>query len=278
MSSQAGSAFAAVAVRTGAMSENQTTAESPGGDDAARRASLTRREREILGLLADGMSGAQIAAKLVLSPETVRTHVRNAMAKLGASTRSQAVVLAMQQDVPAEAPTDTTGGPTGARASAQGISASSPGVSEALTGMLNGLVGLYDVNGGAIYVADEDGLSLRRMAVAGEADLGFPESVALGDGALGRAALDRRAQLLQDRTLAGGAVIAAPMVGAGRLLGVIALAPRISRPIGRSELLLLQAFATRVGEVLVSGGDVTRRLDRAMDRFRTSWSAAIRVG
>jgi DNA-binding CsgD family transcriptional regulator len=256
------------------MSEKQTTAESPGGDDAARRASLTRREREILGLLADGMSGAQIAAKLVLSPETVRTHVRNAMAKLGASTRSQAVVLAMQQDVPAEAPTDTTG----ARASAQGISASSPGVSEALAGMLNGLVGLYDVNGGAIYVADEDGLSLRRMAVAGEADVGFPESVALGDGALGRAALDRRAQLLQDRNLASGAVIAAPMVGAGRLLGVIALAPRISRPIGRSELLLLQAFATRVGEVLVSGGDVTRRLDRAMDRFRTSWSAAIRVG
>jgi hypothetical protein len=154
----------------------------------------------------------------------------------------------------------------------------SPGVSEALSGMLNGLVGLYDVNGGAVYVADEDGLSLRRIASAGEPELGLPESVALGDGALGRAGLDRRAQLLQDRSLAGGALIAAPMVGAGRLLGVIALAPRVSRPIGRSELLLLQAFATRVGEVLVSGGEVSRRLDRAMDRFRTSWSAAIRVG
>jgi DNA-binding CsgD family transcriptional regulator len=256
------------------MSENQTSAEPQGGDEAGRRAALTRREREIMGLLADGMSGAQIAAKLVLSPETVRTHVRNAMAKLGASTRSQAVVLAMQQEAtPEAAPAGS-----GSRASVQAVPVTSPGVSDALTGMLNGLVGLYDVNGGAIYIADEDGLSLKRIAIAGEPELGLPESVALGDGALGRAGLDRRAQLLQDRSLAGGALIAAPMVGAGRLLGVIALAPRVSRPIGRSELLLLQAFATRVGEVLVSGGEVERRLDRAMDRFRTSWSAAIRVG
>ena len=53
-----------------------------------------------------------------------------------------------------------------------------------------------------------------------------------------------------------GALIAAPMVGGGRLLGVIALTARASRPIGRSELLLLQAFANRVGEVLLAGGDV----------------------
>ena len=51
------------------------------------------------------MSGAQIAEQLVLSPETVRTHVRNAMAKLGASTRSQAVALALQrQEIAREAP------------------------------------------------------------------------------------------------------------------------------------------------------------------------------
>jgi DNA-binding CsgD family transcriptional regulator len=255
------------------MTENETGAQPAGGEEAGRRASLTRREREIMGLLADGMSGAQIAAKLVLSPETVRTHVRNAMAKLGASTRSQAVVLAMQQ----EAVPDAAPAAGGSRAPAQ-VPVSSPDVTEALSGMLSGLVGLYDVNGGAIYIADEDGLSLRRIAAAGEPELGLPESVALGDGALGRAALDRRAQLLQDRSLGGGALIAAPMVGAGRLLGVIALAPRVSRPIGRSELLLLQAFATRIGEVLVSGGEVSKRLDRAMDRFRTSWSAAIRVG
>ena len=63
-----------------------------------QRPSLTRREREVLGLLAGGMSGAQIASALFLSPETVRTHIRNAMGKLGASTRSQAVALALQND------------------------------------------------------------------------------------------------------------------------------------------------------------------------------------
>ncbi len=84
------------------------TSRSPAG--APTRPPLTRREREILGRLAEGLSGAQIAEKLVLSPETVRTHVRNAMAKLGASTRSQAVALALQQqqivsEVPAPAGT-----------------------------------------------------------------------------------------------------------------------------------------------------------------------------
>jgi DNA-binding CsgD family transcriptional regulator len=256
------------------MSEDQTSAPAPVQGENSHRAPLTRREREILALLAEGMSGAQIAAKLVLSPETVRTHVRNAMSKLGASTRSQAVVLAMQrQEIPGEASL----APAPAEASAGTVS---PGVIEALRTMLEGLVGLYDVDGGAVYVAEEDGLSLRRATDAGfdDGDDLLPPVVALGDGALGRAALDRRAQLIQDRSLGGGALIAAPILGAGRLLGVIALIPRVSRPIGRSELLLLQAFAARVGEVLVAGGDVSRRLERAMDRFRASWSAATRVG
>ena len=60
-------------------------------------APLSTREREILGLLAGGVSGAQIAESLVLSPETVRTHIRNAMAKLGASSRAQAVALAVKR-------------------------------------------------------------------------------------------------------------------------------------------------------------------------------------
>ena len=103
--------------------------------------------------------------------------------------------------------------------------------------------------------------------------------VALGDGPLGRAALERRAQLLQDAGSGDGrgALIAAPMVGGGRLLGVIALRPRSSRPIGRSEMLLLQAFASRVAEVVLDGGDVEERLARAMDRFSASWSAAPRI-
>jgi DNA-binding NarL/FixJ family response regulator len=58
---------------------------------------LSPREREILGLLSQGLSGEQAADKLFLSSETVRTHVRNAMAKLNASTRVHAVALALQR-------------------------------------------------------------------------------------------------------------------------------------------------------------------------------------
>ena len=55
---------------------------------------LTGRQLEIVQLLADGLTGEQIAEKLFLSPETVRTHVRNAMNRLGARTRGQLVGLA----------------------------------------------------------------------------------------------------------------------------------------------------------------------------------------
>ena len=58
---------------------------------------LTEREREILDLLAQGFTGAAATEQLFLSPDTVRTHVRNAMEKLQARTRVQAVVLAMNQ-------------------------------------------------------------------------------------------------------------------------------------------------------------------------------------
>jgi hypothetical protein len=67
------------------------------------------------------------------------------------------------------------------------------------------------------------------------------------------------------------------MVGGGRLLGVIAMRPRPSRPIGRSEMLLLQAFANRVAEVILGGTEVDDRLARAMDRFSASWSAGPRL-
>ena len=232
------------------------------------RVPLTRREREILGALAEGMSGAQIAEQLVLSPETVRTHVRNAMSKLGASTRSQAVALALQHGeittdaeataIPPAAPAQPAADPTGGLAT-----------------MLAGLVSLYDVDGGAVYLTEEDGLSLRRVSAAerGTTPLDLPDEVALGDGTLGRTALERRAQLVRNPGGERGALIAAPMIGNGRVLGVIALAARASRPIGRSEMLLLQAFANRVGEVILAGGaDVAARLERAMQRFQASWS------
>jgi DNA-binding NarL/FixJ family response regulator len=58
---------------------------------------LSPREREILGLLSKGLSGEDAAKELFLSSETVRTHVRNAMNKLGATTRVHAVALALQR-------------------------------------------------------------------------------------------------------------------------------------------------------------------------------------
>ena len=58
---------------------------------------LSPREREVLDLLAKGLNGEEVATRLVLSPETVRTHVRNAMDKLDANTRVHAVAIALRQ-------------------------------------------------------------------------------------------------------------------------------------------------------------------------------------
>ena len=59
---------------------------------------LTQRERDVLRLLADGMSN-EVGEELFISPETVRTHVRKAMAKLDADTRTQAVATALRQSL-----------------------------------------------------------------------------------------------------------------------------------------------------------------------------------
>jgi len=58
---------------------------------------LSPREREVLGLLSKGLSGEEASKQLFLSSETVRTHVRNAMNKLGATTRVHAVALALKR-------------------------------------------------------------------------------------------------------------------------------------------------------------------------------------
>ena len=58
---------------------------------------LTQRERDILRLLADGLSNEEIGRRLYLSAETVRTHVRKAMDKLDADTRTQAVARALRE-------------------------------------------------------------------------------------------------------------------------------------------------------------------------------------
>jgi DNA-binding NarL/FixJ family response regulator len=60
---------------------------------------LTKREREVLRLLADGLSNEEIGKQLFISPETVRTHLRKAMGKLDADTRTQAVATALRQSL-----------------------------------------------------------------------------------------------------------------------------------------------------------------------------------
>jgi DNA-binding NarL/FixJ family response regulator len=58
---------------------------------------LTQRERDVLRLLADGLSNEEIGKRLYISAETVRTHVRKAMDKLDADTRTQAVARALRE-------------------------------------------------------------------------------------------------------------------------------------------------------------------------------------
>ncbi len=69
-----------------------TLAASMGSKDAQ----LTQRERDVLRLLADGLANDEIGKQLFISAETVRTHVRKAMDKLDADTRTQAVARALR--------------------------------------------------------------------------------------------------------------------------------------------------------------------------------------
>jgi DNA-binding NarL/FixJ family response regulator len=77
-------------VLAGILVRGQLTAPPP---------TLTQREREVLRLLADGLANEEIGRELHISPETVRTHVRKAMAKLDADTRTQAVATALRQSL-----------------------------------------------------------------------------------------------------------------------------------------------------------------------------------
>ncbi|WSJ63974.1 response regulator transcription factor [Streptomyces sp. NBC_01310] len=69
------------------------------GPSAGRPGSLTDREREVLGLIADGRSNREIARALVLSEKTVKTHVSNILMKLDLSDRTQAALWAVRHGI-----------------------------------------------------------------------------------------------------------------------------------------------------------------------------------
>jgi DNA-binding CsgD family transcriptional regulator len=253
-------------------------------DERPPREDLSNREREVLSMLAEGSSGTEIARTLVLSPETVRTHIRNAMSKLGASSRAQAVAIALRQGdlgpsgPPAWTATLDAGQAGSGRTSLAPISAGS--ADPVFKALLGALVSLHDVEGGANFVVEEGGLTMRRAALAGETGerRGSDRSIRLGEGPVGRAALERTPQLIHGDgppdAGAGRTAMYAPMAVGGRLLGVISLTTRPSRLTARSELLLLQAFAGQVAEVLVGRPSARGPLLRgALERLRTSWTA-----
>ena len=73
--------------------------EDPPAGPARERPALTPREREVLALVARGLTTDDIAGELVISAETVRSHVRNALAALGARTRAHAISVALAHDL-----------------------------------------------------------------------------------------------------------------------------------------------------------------------------------
>jgi PAS domain S-box-containing protein len=78
------------------LASTDVPADAPSG--RAPAGSLTTREREVITLIAMGRETNEIAEQLHISSETVRTHVRNAMSKLGARTRAQLVAIALSSD------------------------------------------------------------------------------------------------------------------------------------------------------------------------------------
>ena len=75
---------------------SEFVARPPDAVTAVGMETLTNREREVVAMVAHGLSNDEIAAAMVLSPTTAKTHVSRAMVKLGARDRAQLVVFAYQ--------------------------------------------------------------------------------------------------------------------------------------------------------------------------------------
>jgi DNA-binding NarL/FixJ family response regulator len=93
----AGEALLAPAVTRRLISEfARIRPPAAGSARPAELAALTRRETEVLRLVSEGLSNPEIAARLVVTEETVKTHVSRVLAKLGLRDRTQAVVAAYE--------------------------------------------------------------------------------------------------------------------------------------------------------------------------------------
>jgi two-component system nitrate/nitrite response regulator NarL len=83
--------------RTTAPGANGNGSNNVNGHDRPDTSGLSPREREILGLLAEGRTQSQIASDLVISSKTVATHIQHILSKLGVHTRAQAVATAFRR-------------------------------------------------------------------------------------------------------------------------------------------------------------------------------------
>lgn len=77
---------------TQVMVNNANQPQPPGLD-------LTTREREVLALMVDGLTNAQMAEKLIVSSSTIKSHVSNILSKLGVASRTEAVAVALKRHI-----------------------------------------------------------------------------------------------------------------------------------------------------------------------------------
>ena len=93
------STFEQLGARIAATEADKLVARLGGHSAAAKRSGLTRREAEVLSLVAQGLSNPQIAERLIVSEHTVHRHLANIYAKLRVSSRAAAVALAAEREL-----------------------------------------------------------------------------------------------------------------------------------------------------------------------------------